>query len=162
MRDPLLLHLWLTSVSAREASLVLTASLSAFTNQICGWDFEHNFEISWQLTCEVLVWGKQNFQESFEFTKKKIIKQNNPPLPLHPSAPIHPQTVSTSRNQLTLFCTGGLLSLSPSFTPKGQKSSWRLKLLASNCRQVKLILNYKAKLRVPMCLWSLVLGQMTC
>lgn len=68
---------------------MLTASLSAFTNQICGWDFEHNFEISWQLTCEVLVWGKQNFQEPFEFTNKKNNKTKQP-TPTSPSFCPHP------------------------------------------------------------------------
>lgn len=150
---------WQVSLQ-EEASLLLTTSLSAFTNQIGSWDLEHNFEFSWQQTYEVLVLGKQNFQEPFEFTTKQ-----NKTTHLYlstPSAPLHPQTVSTPRNQLTVFCPSELLSLSPCFTPEGQKSSWRLQLLASNCRQVKLFLNYKAKLRVPMSLWPLVLGQITC
>lgn len=158
MRDPLLLHYdWQVSLQ-QEASLELTAWLSAFTNQICSWDFERNFEFSWQLTCEVLVLGKQNVQDPFEFTKKK----KNPPLPLHPSAPSTPRLSAFPETNLhcsALVDSFPSASRNPCFTPERQNSSWRLKLLASNCRQVKLFLNYKAKLRVLMCLWSLVLGQ---
>lgn len=34
---------------------MLTTSFSAFTNRICSWNFENNFEFPWKLTCQVLV-----------------------------------------------------------------------------------------------------------
>lgn len=154
MRDPLLLHYdWQVSLQ-EEASLVPTSPLSASTNQICSWDFEDNFEFSWQRTCEVLVLGKQNLQGPFEFTKKKKSKQTTPtsPPPLPPSTPRLSALPETSLHCFSLLHPFLSASRSPCFTPEGQKSSWRLKLLASNCRQVKLFLNYKAKLRVSMCL----------
>lgn len=161
MRDPLLLHHdWQVSLQ-EEASLVLTTSLSASTNQICRWDFEHNFEFSWQLTCKVLVLGKQKLARAFWIYKKKKKSTLTAAPPRPPSTPRLSALPETNLHCSALVESFPSASRSPCFTPEGQKSPWKLKLLASNCRPVKLFLNYKAKIRVPMCLWSLVLGQMT-
>lgn len=161
MRDPLLLHYDWQVCLQEEASLVLTTSLSASTNQICSWDFEHNFEFSWQLICKVLVLGKQKLARAFWIYKKKKKTHPTTPPPRPPSTPRLSASPETNLHCSALVESFPSASRSPCFTPEGQNSSWRLKLLTSICRQVKLCLKYKAKIRVPMCLWSLVLGQMT-